>query len=244
MSHFTQVYPPSLRVQIEPSQQFPHQHLYQQLLPQMYQIQDPQFLSASRLKLISQPALWYKSNKNYKPTKWRNSLPRIWNVSYTQTSYVMRWLISYTGARFAFDIYDFEGKARMDLFYLGDCLRGLNLNPTLKMIEKLGGTKKKGEKFLKLEEVIYYFGKIFFLKHDFSFTQSTKRLRTQKILDHLRTLLNVWSFMTKWRMAQWCWENWSIFCYLLVSFNVSFHIFQTLPTCFEHSKRSTKKILK
>ena len=41
----------------------------------------------------------------------------------------------------------------MDLFYLGDCLRGLNLNPTLKMIEKLGGTKKKGEKFLKLEEV-------------------------------------------------------------------------------------------
>ena len=56
-------------------------------------------------------------------------------------------------ARFAFDIYDFEGKARMDLFYLGDCLRGLNLNPTLKMIEKLGGTKKKGDNFLKLEEV-------------------------------------------------------------------------------------------
>ena len=57
------------------------------------------------------------------------------------------------GAKFAFDIYDFEGKSRMDLFYLGDCLRGLNLNPTLKMIDKLGGTKKKGEKYLKLEEV-------------------------------------------------------------------------------------------
>merc|ERR1711922_33736 len=55
-------------------------------------------------------------------------------------------------AKFAFDIYDFEGKARMDLFYLGDCLRGLNLNPTLKMIEKLGGAKKKGEKYIKLEE--------------------------------------------------------------------------------------------
>merc|ERR1711997_609650 len=38
-------------------------------------------------------------------------------------------------ARFAFDIYDFEGKARMDLFYLGDCLRGLNLNPILKIEE-------------------------------------------------------------------------------------------------------------
>jgi hypothetical protein len=59
----------------------------------------------------------------------------------------------YTGAKFAFDIYDFEGKSRMDLFYLGDCLRGLNLNPTLKMIDKLGGTKKKGEKYIKLEEV-------------------------------------------------------------------------------------------
>ena len=41
----------------------------------------------------------------------------------------------------------------MDMFYLGDCLRGLNLNPTLKMIDKLGGAKKKGEKFIKLEEV-------------------------------------------------------------------------------------------
>ena len=57
------------------------------------------------------------------------------------------------GAKFAFDIYDFEGKARMDMFYLGDCLRGLNLNPTLKMIDKLGGTKKKGEKYIKIEEV-------------------------------------------------------------------------------------------
>jgi len=41
----------------------------------------------------------------------------------------------------------------MDMFYLGDCLRGLNQNPTLKMIDKLGGAKKKGEKFIKLEEV-------------------------------------------------------------------------------------------
>jgi len=48
-------------------------------------------------------------------------------------------------AKFAFDIYDFEGKSRMDLFYLGDCLRGLNLNPTLKMIDKLGGAKEGRE---------------------------------------------------------------------------------------------------
>ena len=59
---------------------------------------------------------------------------------------------NFLGARFAFDIYDFEGKARMDLFYLGDVLRGLNCSPTLAKIEALGGTKKKGEKFITLEE--------------------------------------------------------------------------------------------
>ena len=56
------------------------------------------------------------------------------------------------GARFAFDIYDFEGKARMDMFYLGDVLRGLNLSPTLARVEQLGGTKTKGQKFIKLDE--------------------------------------------------------------------------------------------
>ena len=50
------------------------------------------------------------------------------------------------GAKFAFDIYDFDGKAAVDMFYLGDVLRGLNLNPTLKMLEGMGQTKKKGEK--------------------------------------------------------------------------------------------------
>merc|ERR1712012_1365050 len=30
-------------------------------------------------------------------------------------------------AKFAFDIYDFGGKSRMDMFYLGDCLQEVNL---------------------------------------------------------------------------------------------------------------------
>lgn len=48
------------------------------------------------------------------------------------------------------------------MFYLADCLRGLNVNPTLKMIQKLGGATKKGEKFMKLEEFFPIFGKFFF----------------------------------------------------------------------------------
>ena len=44
------------------------------------------------------------------------------------------------------------------MFYLADCLRGLNVNPTLKMIQKLGGAAKKGEKFMKLEEFYPIYG--------------------------------------------------------------------------------------
>jgi hypothetical protein len=48
-----------------------------------------------------------------------------------------------SGAKFAFSIYDFDGNETMDAYYIGDCLRGLNLNPTVAMVEKVGGTKLK-----------------------------------------------------------------------------------------------------
>lgn len=51
-------------------------------------------------------------------------------------------------ASFAFSIYDFDGSGKIDAFNLGDVLRALNSNPILATIEKLGGTKKKGEKQL------------------------------------------------------------------------------------------------
>ena len=69
----------------------------------------------------------------------------------------------FSGAKFAFDIYDFEGKSRVDMFYLADCLRGLNVNPTLKMIQKLGGVTKKGEKFMKLEEFYPLYGEYIYI---------------------------------------------------------------------------------
>ncbi|XP_021195464.1 myosin light chain 1 isoform X2 [Helicoverpa armigera] len=57
-------------------------------------------------------------------------------------------------ASFAFSIYDFDGSGKVDAFNLGDILRALNSNPTLATIEKLGGTKKKGEKQLTLDEFL------------------------------------------------------------------------------------------
>ncbi|KAL6263938.1 hypothetical protein P5V15_004019 [Pogonomyrmex californicus] len=60
-------------------------------------------------------------------------------------------------AEFAFSIYDDDGTNVIDAVNLGNVLRALNLNPTNATIEKLGGTKKKGEKKLKLDEFLPIF---------------------------------------------------------------------------------------
>lgn len=63
-------------------------------------------------------------------------------------------VFNYTEAEFAFSIYDADGTNKIDAYDLGDVLRALNTNPTLAMIEKLGGTKKRGEKLLSLDEFL------------------------------------------------------------------------------------------
>jgi len=63
-------------------------------------------------------------------------------------------------AKFAFSIYDFEGKDVVDAFYLGDVLRALGCTPTLKLVEKMGGTKKKNEKQLKVDEFLPIFSQV------------------------------------------------------------------------------------
>jgi len=63
-------------------------------------------------------------------------------------------------AEFAFSIYDADGTQKIDAMDLGDVLRALNTNPTLAMIEKLGGTKKRGEKLLSLEEFLPIYAQV------------------------------------------------------------------------------------
>jgi len=63
-------------------------------------------------------------------------------------------------AKFAFSIYDFEGNDSVDAFYIGDVLRALGCNPTQKLIEKVGGTKKRNEKKLKIDEFLPVFGQV------------------------------------------------------------------------------------
>ncbi|XP_037783856.1 myosin light chain 1-like [Penaeus monodon] len=62
--------------------------------------------------------------------------------------------------KFTFSIYDFEGNGKIDAYYLGDCLRALNLNPTLAIIEKLGGQEKKKVKMMTLDEFMPIFAQV------------------------------------------------------------------------------------
>lgn len=69
-------------------------------------------------------------------------------IRYTLVITILHVIFVLSGASFAFSIYDFDGSGKVDAFHLGDVLRALNSNPILATIEKLGGTKKKGEKML------------------------------------------------------------------------------------------------
>jgi len=57
-------------------------------------------------------------------------------------------------AKLVFDIYDADGKGKIDCLDLGNALRCLKLNPTEAGVKRVGGTEKKGEKALSLEEFL------------------------------------------------------------------------------------------
>jgi len=63
-------------------------------------------------------------------------------------------------AEFAFSIYDSDGSGKIDAFDIGDVLRALNCNPTLALVEKMGGKKKRGEQLLSLEEFLPIYGQV------------------------------------------------------------------------------------
>lgn len=65
-----------------------------------------------------------------------------------------------TEAEFAFSIFDSDGSNNIDAMDLGNVLRALSTNPTNASIEKLGGTKKRGEKVMSLEEFLPIFSQV------------------------------------------------------------------------------------
>jgi len=52
--------------------------------------------------------------------------------------------------KFAFDIFDFDGKGEVDAFYIGDLLRAVDLNPSEKSVSQFKPPEKKGERMMKI----------------------------------------------------------------------------------------------
>ena len=68
--------------------------------------------------------------------------------------------MTFPEAEFVFSVYDMDGKGTIDACDIGNCLRSLNLNPTLETIGKMGGTQKRGEKKLKIEEFLPIYSQV------------------------------------------------------------------------------------
>merc|ERR1712061_11384 len=52
------------------------------------------------------------------------------------------------------DIYDWDGKGELDLFYLGDVMYALGMNTTKKVCVGLGQTDEEGKKFAKFDDIV------------------------------------------------------------------------------------------
>merc|ERR1712226_648420 len=52
------------------------------------------------------------------------------------------------------DIYDWDGKGELDLFFLGDIMYAMGYNTTKKVCVGLGRTDEEGKKFAKFDDVV------------------------------------------------------------------------------------------
>merc|ERR1712142_1197568 len=52
------------------------------------------------------------------------------------------------------DIYDWDGKGELDLFFLGDIMYAMGYNTTKKVCVGLGQTDEEGKKFAKFDDVV------------------------------------------------------------------------------------------
>merc|ERR1712226_605922 len=69
--------------------------------------------------------------------------------SFTQTA---RWLMRQRSS--ICDIYDWDGKGEIDLFFLGDVMYALGLNITKKACVAQGQTDEEGKKFAKYDDIV------------------------------------------------------------------------------------------
>ncbi len=64
------------------------------------------------------------------------------------------WECEYAAIKRICDLYDWDGKGELDLFYLGDIFYALGFNVTKKICVGLGQTDEENKKFAKFDEVV------------------------------------------------------------------------------------------
>merc|ERR1712002_191898 len=52
------------------------------------------------------------------------------------------------------DIYDWDGKGELDLYFLGDVMYALGMNTTKKVCVGLGQVDEEGKKFAKFDDIV------------------------------------------------------------------------------------------
>merc|ERR1712243_525109 len=91
------------------------------------------------------------------------------------------------------DIYDWDGKGELDLFYLGDIMYAMGFNTTKKVCVGLGQTDEEGKKFAKFDDV-------------WPWARLQSRLQTAR--EHITTTWSSSSCMTKTPTAP-CSPSWT-----------------------------------
>merc|ERR1712243_201147 len=79
-----------------------------------------------------------------------------WGVSlvtpaHTEPSLIM---VDSEACKRSCDIYDWDGKGELDMFYLGDIMYAMGFNTTKKVCVGLGQPDEEGKKFCKFDEVV------------------------------------------------------------------------------------------
>merc|ERR1712128_200284 len=74
-------------------------------------------------------------------------------TGYKASSYIFK-MVDEAAVLKVCDIYDWDGKGELDMFFLGDVMYALGMNTTKKVCVDLGQTDEEGKKFAKFDDIV------------------------------------------------------------------------------------------
>merc|ERR1712106_361661 len=74
-------------------------------------------------------------------------------TGYKASSYIFK-MVDEAAVLKVCDIYDWDGKGELDMFFFGDIMYAMGMNTTKKVCVGLGQTDEEGKKFAKFDEIV------------------------------------------------------------------------------------------